>query len=73
MTFKMIRTAFLTALAAATIAACAVSTATRAANARSVGSGVSLASPTPAEGRPHAAARSTLAVDARNLQGGQNP
>lgn len=73
MTFKSIRTAFFTALAAATIAACAASTATRAANARPLGSGLSLASPTPTEGRSHQAAGRTFTVDARTLSSGQDP
>ncbi len=73
MTPKLIRTALLTALAAATIATCAASTATRAANTRSVGSGLSLASPAPAEGRSHQTASRTSTVDARRLRDGQNP
>lgn len=52
MRFKSVRTAMYAALAAATIAACAASTATRSAHTRSSSSGLSLAAPTTAEGRP---------------------
>jgi hypothetical protein len=65
MTSKSIRTALLTALSAAIIAACAGSTASRGASTRSLASGLTLAVPTPAEGRSHETAYSAVMDPAR--------